>query len=175
MDEGTLELEITWDDSVAMRNEDELGLRVYTSRLLGKRKDLVLYGGGNTSVKILEKNIFGEEEEILYVKGSGADLDTIEKSGFTPLPVAYLKKLSRLPALSDPQMVRELLSHRLNPNAPPPSVESVLHAILPFKFVDHTHADAIVTITNSVDGLSRIKNIYGDLVLVIEYIMPGST
>lgn len=162
-----------WDDNELLGPKEDLDLRVYTSRLLGRCKDLVLHGGGNTSVKILEKNIFGEEEEVLYVKGSGADLDSIDKSGFTPLSVEYLRKLSRLPSLSDPQMLKELLSHRLTPNAPPPSVESILHAILPYKYVDHTHADAIITLTNSVNGYNRVRDVFGDHVLVIEYIMPG--
>ena len=162
-----------WCEEEASRLCGELEFRVYTSRLLGKDKSLVLHGGGNTSVKIRETNIFGESEEILYMKGSGKDLEFIEASGFSPIPLDFLKRLAQLPTLSDAQMVRELLSHRKDPSAPPPSVETILHAILPYRYVDHTHADAIVTVTNSVDGVSRLQEIYGNRVVVIDYVMPG--
>src|SRR5262245_63372333 len=102
-----------------------LGLRVYTSRLLGRDKTLVLYGGGNTSVKLREKNLFGEEEEVLYVKGSGWDLETIEPAGFTPVALAYVRKLAGLAQLPDPQMVNELNTHMLRAGAPSPSVETI--------------------------------------------------
>src|SRR5205085_8061021 len=94
-----------------------------------------------------ERNLFGEEEEILYVKGSGHDLETIDAAGFTPVPVAHLRRVAGLPALSDPQMVNELKTHRLRAGAPSPSVESLLHAILPLAYVDHTHADAVLATT----------------------------
>jgi rhamnose utilization protein RhaD (predicted bifunctional aldolase and dehydrogenase)/NAD(P)-dependent dehydrogenase (short-subunit alcohol dehydrogenase family) len=163
-----------WDEAAAAAcNDDALALRVLTSRLLGQDKSLVLHGGGNTSVKIAKKNIFGEEEQILYVKGSGWDLETIEAAGFAPVQLDYLKKLSKLPALSDPEMVNQLVTHQIRASAPVPSVEAILHAILPYPFVDHTHADAIVSITNTADGEQRIREIYGDEVVVIPYVMPG--
>lgn len=152
---------------------DELARRVYTSRLLGRDKTLVLHGGGNTSVKLAQKNTFGEEEEILYVKGSGWDLETIEQAGFTPVRLAHLKRLALLPALSDPDMVNELVTHQTRATAPVPSVEAILHAILPFRYVDHTHADAVVTVSNTADGAARIREIYGDAVVVVPYVMPG--
>ena len=162
-----------WDDSAAARCEDELALRVYSSRLLGCDPSLVLHGGGNTSVKIKQCNLVGEEEEILYVKGSGWDLATIEAPGFTPIRMAHLLKLAKLESLSDLDMVNELKTQQTIASAPTGSVEAILHAALPFKYVDHTHADAIVTITNTADGESRIRELYGDEVVVIPYVMPG--
>ncbi|HEV7478369.1 MAG TPA: bifunctional aldolase/short-chain dehydrogenase, partial [Burkholderiales bacterium] len=150
-----------------------LGPRVYTSRLLGRDKSLVLHGGGNTSVKLKEKNLFGEEQELLYVKGSGWDLESIEAAGFTPLPLDYMRRLTTLERLSDPQMVSELATHSLRAGAPAPSVETLLHALLPHKYVDHTHADAVLSVSNSPDGEKRIRDVYGNRVVVIPYIMPG--
>ena len=162
-----------WKDDEAVACGSELELRVYTSRLLGQDKSLVLHGGGNTSVKIAEKNIIGEEEQILYVKGSGWDLETIAAAGFAPVRLEHLKKLAKLPVLSDPEMVNQLVTHQTRATAPVPSVEAILHAILPYPYVDHTHADAIVSITNTADGAARIREIYGDTMVVIPYVMPG--
>jgi len=162
-----------WSDKEAKEYGDDLGLRVYTSRLLGRDPSLVLHGGGNTSVKITEKNILGEDETLLYVKGSGWDLETIDRPGFSPVKLDHLIKLADLEQLSDPQMVNELRSNMTLASAPTPSVEAILHATLPFKYVDHTHADAIVTITNTEKGEQRIREIYGDEVVIIDYIMPG--
>lgn len=162
-----------WNDAEASQFAGHLGLRVYTSRLLGRESALVLHGGGNTSVKIREKNILGDEEELLYVKGSGWDLETIEAAGFAPVRMAHLLKLAELPSLSDPQMVNELKTHTTRSAAPTPSVETILHATLPYKFVDHTHADSIVAVTNTADGEARVREIYGDSVVIIPYIMPG--
>jgi len=162
-----------WNEEEASRYSGKIGLRVYTSRLLGRDTSLVLHGGGNTSVKLREANILGEEEEILYVKGSGWDLETIEDEGFSPVRLDHLRKLALLPSLSDTEMVNELVTHQTRASAPVPSVEAILHAILPFTYVDHTHADAVVTITNTDDGEERIREIYGDSVVVIPYVMPG--
>ena len=162
-----------WNDVEASACNNELELRVYTSRLLGQDKTLVLHGGGNTSVKITEKNVFGESEQVLYVKGSGWDLETIAAAGFTPVRLEHLKKLAQLPALSDPEMVNQLVTQQTRAAAPVASVEAILHAILPYPYVDHTHADAIIAITNTADGESRIREIYGDTVVVIPYVMPG--
>ena len=148
-------------------------MRVYTSRLLGRDKSLVLHGGGNTSVKIRQKDVLGKEEEILYVKGSGWDLETIEAAGFSPVRMERLLELAKLERLSDPDMVNELVTHMTRASAPVPSVETILHATLPYKYVDHTHADAVVTITNSAGGAERIRQIYGDSVVAIPYSMPG--
>src|SRR5437764_9862347 len=96
-----------WSDADAARFSGALGARVYSSRLLGREKSLVLHGGGNTSVKLREKDLFGEERDVLYVKGSGWDLETIEADGFTPVALGYMQKLARLPRLADSQMVNE--------------------------------------------------------------------
>lgn len=162
-----------WNDHDAAQFTDELGLRVYTSRLLGRDPSLVLHGGGNTSVKITQKNILGEEEEILYVKGSGWDLETIDRAGFAPVRMRHLLALARLERLSDPEMVNELRTNTIDAAAPTPSVEAILHAVLPHKYVDHTHSDTLVTVTNTEGGLERIKEIYGDSVVIIPYVMPG--
>jgi rhamnose utilization protein RhaD (predicted bifunctional aldolase and dehydrogenase)/NAD(P)-dependent dehydrogenase (short-subunit alcohol dehydrogenase family) len=162
-----------WNDDEAARWPGDLGKRVYTSRLLGRDRSLVLHGGGNTSVKIRERNLFGEEEDLLYIKGSGWDLETIEEAGFAPVRLEPVRRLAALAALSDPQMVNELVTHMTRASAPAPSVETILHAVLPHRYVDHTHADAVVTVTNTPDGEARVREIYGDRVVVIPYVMPG--
>ncbi|MDY7015133.1 MAG: bifunctional aldolase/short-chain dehydrogenase, partial [Cyanobacteriota bacterium] len=162
-----------WNPEEAARYDGDLGLRVYTSRLLGCDPSLVLHGGGNTSVKIRETNLVGEPEDVLYVKGSGWDLATIEAEGFSPVRMAHLLKLARLESLADAQMVNELKTQMTRASAPSPSVETILHATLPYKYVDHTHADAVVTLTNTAKGWERIQEIYGDRVVIIPYIMPG--
>ena len=162
-----------WSDAESDMFKDDLALRVYTSRLLGQDPSLVLHGGGNTSVKITETNLVGSEEDILYVKGSGWDLISIEKDGFSPVRMTHMLGLSKLKSLSDPQMVNELKTQLTNAASPTPSVETILHAILPFKYVDHTHADAVVTISNTSNGEERIREIYGNRVVIVPYVMPG--
>ena len=166
-------MENLWNDTEANRHKDILAERVYSSRLLGANPNLVLHGGGNTSVKGVSKNIFGEDVETLFVKGSGSDLATIEAKDFVAVRMDSMLKLSRLEKLSDIDMARELKLASLDPNAPAPSVEAILHALIPHRFVDHTHADAIVTITNTPDGEARIRELFGDEVIVLPYVMPG--
>ena len=164
-----------WDDAeaAAFAAEGPLAERVYTSRLLGRDHSLVLHGGGNTSVKLTRANVFGDDEEILFVKGSGWDLETIEAPGFAPVRLDRVLRLATLDRLSDPRMVQELRAAMTDPSAPTPSVETMLHAILPYRFVDHTHADALLAITNTADGERRVRDIYGDSVVVLPYVMPG--
>ncbi|MEO8202884.1 MAG: SDR family NAD(P)-dependent oxidoreductase, partial [Betaproteobacteria bacterium] len=162
-----------WNDAEAATHTGPLGPRVYTSRLLGRDKSLVLHGGGNTSVKLEDRNLFGETEPILYVKGSGWDLETIEAAGFSPVQLDYVRRLAALPALSDPQMVNELGTHMTRAGAPAPSIETILHGLLPARYVDHTHADAVLSITNSPDGAQRVRDVFADRVVVIPYVMPG--
>ncbi|MDQ3081418.1 MAG: class II aldolase/adducin family protein, partial [Gemmatimonadota bacterium] len=162
-----------WNDNDAAGCSGDLAQRIYTSRLLGRDKTLVQHGGGNTSVTIRETNLVGNTEDILYIKGSGWDLEFIEAEGFSPLRLDHLLRLAKLESLSDPQMVNELVTHTTRSSAPVPSVEAILHALLPYRFVDHTHADAIVSITNTANGAERIAEIYGDTVVIIPYVMPG--
>lgn len=162
-----------WDDLDASRFEGELALRVYSSRLLGRDPSLVLHGGGNTSVKIRETNLFGEEEEILYVKGSGWDLASIEAAGYTPVRLQPLLRLAELKSLSDSEMVNQLKINQTRASAPTASVEAILHAVLPYKYVDHTHADALITLCNTPRGEALIRSVYGDDLVLTPYVMPG--
>jgi rhamnose utilization protein RhaD (predicted bifunctional aldolase and dehydrogenase)/NAD(P)-dependent dehydrogenase (short-subunit alcohol dehydrogenase family) len=162
-----------WNEDEATLYQGDLGQRVYSSRLLGRDPMLVLHGGGNTSVKIRETNLFGDEETILYVKGSGADLEHIEAGGFAPVRLDPLLKLARLPALSDPEMINALRTAMTRADAPTPSVETILHAVLPYAYVDHTHADAALAVMNCRNGETRLREIYGDSVVIIPYVMPG--
>jgi rhamnose utilization protein RhaD (predicted bifunctional aldolase and dehydrogenase)/NAD(P)-dependent dehydrogenase (short-subunit alcohol dehydrogenase family) len=166
-------MENLWRDAEAAQFAGDLGQRVYASRLLGRDKSLVLHGGGNTSVKIREVDRFGEACDVLYVKGSGWDLEFIEPAGFSPVRLSHVLKLARLDRLSDPDMVNELGTNMLRAGAPAPSIETILHGCLPFKYVDHTHADAVLALTNTADGASRIRDVYGDKVVVIPYLIPG--
>jgi len=163
-----------WNDQEARKMAGyPLALRVYTSRLLGQEPDLVLHGGGNTSVKAPVTDVYGETEEILYVKGSGWDLATIQAAGFAAVRLEALLKMARLETLGDSDMVRMQRAAMLDPGAPAPSVEAILHAVIPYKFVDHTHADAVVTLTNTPGGEARVRELYGERVLVLPYVMPG--
>ncbi len=170
----SIPMQILWNDKEAADfGADPLALRVYTSRLLGCEPALVLHGGGNTSVKIHEKNLFGDSEHLLYVKGSGWDLATMEAKGFAPVRMDTLMRMANLERLTDADMVNVQRSAMTNPEAPAPSVEAILHAVIPFQFVDHTHADAVVAITNTPGGDGTIRKILGDKVLYIPYVMPG--
>ncbi|OAI56612.1 short-chain dehydrogenase [Verrucomicrobiaceae bacterium SCGC AG-212-N21] len=163
-----------WNDQEAATfGTDLLGQRVYTSRLLGRNPALVLHGGGNTSVKIEEKDFFGEPVSLCYVKGSGWDLATIEREGFAPVRMSALLKMAELPAMTDPDMVLQQRAAMTNPNAPAASIEAILHAVLPFRFVDHSHANAIAALTCSADGEARVKEVFGNRVIIVPYVMPG--
>lgn len=157
-----------WNEAEAAEVGSDLDVRVYTSRLLGKDMNLVMHGGGNTSVK---SQVNGED--ILYVKGSGWDLETIEPAGFAPVKLDALLKMAELDSMSDMDMVAQQREAMIDASAPNPSVEAILHAVIPFKFVDHTHADALVTISNTPNGEAILKELYGDTVLFVPYVMPG--
>ena len=156
-----------WDIQEVNRCKSDLDLRVYSSNLLGRSDELVLHGGGNTSVKSIV-----DGEDILYVKGSGWDLVSIQAEGFAPVKMSTLLEMAALEELSDTQMVAGQKEAMIDKNAPNPSVEAILHALIPFKFVDHTHADAVVTISNSKEGEKHIKALYPSF-LIIPYVMPG--
>ena len=166
-------MENRWRDAEAGSPDGPIGECVYGSRLLGADPHLVLHGGGNTSVKAPFEDITGRTVDALYIKGSGWDLATIKAPGFTALPLGRLRDLLAVEQLSDPDMMRELSAARLDPTAPQPSVETLLHAFLPFQAVQHSHADVIVTLTNLNDGEVRVRDVFGDLVVVVPYVMPG--
>src|SRR5690606_19123722 len=164
------------DSAVARYGPDvgeDLALRVYTSRLLGQEPSLVLHGGGNTSVKSTAREITGESVDVLYVKGSGWDLATIEPRGFPACRLAALRRTAELPEMSDERMVQALKSQMLDPSSPTPSVEALMHAWLPAKFVDHTHADAVLAVVDQADSERRARAIWGDELLFVPYVMPG--
>jgi rhamnose utilization protein RhaD (predicted bifunctional aldolase and dehydrogenase)/NAD(P)-dependent dehydrogenase (short-subunit alcohol dehydrogenase family) len=164
-----------WNDAEAREfaAQGELGSRLYTSRLLGREPQLVLHGGGNTSVKVREQTFFGDDEELIYVKGSGWDLAAIEPAGFSPTRLAPLWRLAKRESLTDLEMVTQMRVAMTDPGAPTPSIEAILHAVLPARFVDHTHANAVIALTNNPHGAERVKSVYGERVLVVPYIMPG--
>lgn len=150
-----------------------LALRVYTSRLIGREPELVLHGGGNTSVKDRACNILGEELEVLYIKGSGWDLGAIEAAGFPGLELTWLRRLRGLASLSDEEMVNQFRTHMLAAAAPNPSIETLVHAFLPHRFIDHTHADAIVTLTHLPAPEQHLRAALGEKIGILPFIMPG--
>ena len=156
-----------WRDEEAKNFTSDLALRVYTSNLLGRSDELVLYGGGNTSAKSRVNS-----EDILFVKGSGWDLVSIKEEGFAPVNLKTLQEMAKLKDLSDKNMVAQQKDAMIDKSAPNPSVEAILHAIIPFKYVDHTHADAVVTISNSQNGERIIKELFPNF-LIVPYVMPG--
>ena len=143
------------------------------SRALGADPSLVLHGGGNSSVKTAWRDVTGRDVDAVYVKGTGRDMATITEDGFAPLDLARLRELLELESLSDSDMVRELAAARLDPFAPQPSVEALLHAFLPFPAVLHSHADAVVGLTSVADGEWLVREVLGERVVVIPYVMPG--
>ena len=153
-------------------NED-LALRTYTTRLLGGDPRLVQHGGGNTSVKTVMRDPAGETAKVLCVKGSGWDMATIEPPGLPAVRLAPLLKLAGLKALSDEEMVAIQRGNLLDSAAPNPSVETLLHAFIPHKFVDHTHANAVLALCDRPDGMALCRKVYGSRAAVVPYVMPG--
>ncbi len=151
----------------------DLALRVYTSRLLGGDPRLVLHGGGNTSVKTVMPDLLGDPAEVLCVKGSGWDMANIEPAGLPSVRLAPLRRLRGRDSLSDEDMVRIQRANLLDPGAPNPSVETLLHAFLPHKYIDHTHATSVLSLADQPDAAERVADLYGPLVGIVPYIMPG--
>jgi rhamnulose-1-phosphate aldolase/alcohol dehydrogenase len=174
-------MESRWNDADAARAVAErasgvseaLALRTYSARLLGADASLVLHGGGNTSVKAQAKTVFGETVDVIHVKGSGWDLATIEPPGHPAVRMAPLKRLLDLPDMTDEQMVNEMRLALLDVTAPTPSVETLLHAALPARFIDHTHADAILAVADQDKALRIAQELFGKRLLFIPYVMPG--
>jgi rhamnose utilization protein RhaD (predicted bifunctional aldolase and dehydrogenase)/NAD(P)-dependent dehydrogenase (short-subunit alcohol dehydrogenase family) len=152
---------------------EDLALRTYASRLLGADDRLVLHGGGNASVKGTFVNRLGEQVPAIYVKASGHDLAIIEPEGHPGLDLGYLRRLRALSQLDDEAMANELRTHLFDARSATPSVETLVHAFLPAKYVDHTHADAILALTNETDGERVVREALGDEVVVLGYVRPG--
>lgn len=153
-------------------NED-VALCVYVTRLIGRNPDLVLHGGGNTSVKTTSDDMYGDEEAVLCVKGSGWDMAEILPAGLPPVRLPPLQKLQSLESVSDEDMVNCVRSNLLDSASPTPSVETLSHAFLPHKFVNHSHATAILSVTNQENGEELCKDIFGQKMGIVPYIMPG--
>lgn len=152
---------------------EDLALRTYTARLLGREPKLVLHGGGNTSVKTLQRDVFGDEIEVLCVKGSGWDLATIEPPGHPAVRLEPLRRLRALNRLSDEDMVSAQRQCLLDPAAPNPSVETLLHAFIPDKFVDHTHSTAVLALADQPRAQAIFEEIFGGRAACTPYVMPG--
>jgi rhamnose utilization protein RhaD (predicted bifunctional aldolase and dehydrogenase)/NAD(P)-dependent dehydrogenase (short-subunit alcohol dehydrogenase family) len=174
-------METRWSDGDAARAVaawaprwgEDLALRTYASRLLGADDRLVLHGGGNTSVKGTFTNRLGDPVPAIFVKASGHDLATIEPEGHPGLDLGYLRRLRVLTALDDEAMANELRTHLFDARSATPSLETLVHAFVPEKFVDHTHADAILALTNQAGGERVVRDALGDDVVVLGYVRPG--
>ena len=171
-----------WNDTAARETVEayaakgvgaDIALRVYTTRLLGRDPLLVLHGGGNTSVKTTARDDLGQEHEVIAVKGSGADMADIEPWGLPAVKLEPLRKLRALDALSDEAMVNVQRLNLLDSSAPNPSVETLLHAFLPHKFIDHTHAAAVLSIVDQPDGEALAREVYDGRMGIVAYIAPG--
>ncbi|MCZ6524058.1 MAG: class II aldolase/adducin family protein, partial [Alphaproteobacteria bacterium] len=152
---------------------EDLALRLYTSRLIGAERGLVLHGGGNTSLKGTRTDLLGEPAAALFIKASGHDLADLEPEGLVAVELAGLGRLRALDALSDRAMTAELRRNLFDPGAATPSVETLVHAFLPDRFIDHSHADAVLALTNQSGGAAVVSRALGPEVVVIPYVAPG--
>ncbi len=151
----------------------DLALRVYSTRLLGADRSLVLHGGGNTSLKMKAVDLNGDEVDVLCIKGSGADMATIEPAGLPAVRLAPLLRLRTRDQLSDDDFIQIPRANLIDPAAPSPSVELMLHAFLPAKFIDHTHASAVLSLTDQPNGADLCREVFGDRLGIVPYRMPG--
>jgi rhamnose utilization protein RhaD (predicted bifunctional aldolase and dehydrogenase)/NAD(P)-dependent dehydrogenase (short-subunit alcohol dehydrogenase family) len=151
----------------------DLAVRTYTTRLLGSDPKLVLHGGGNTSVKTVMKDMLGDDVEVICIKGSGWDMGAIEPEGLPAVRLEPLRRLRALAKLSDEDMVNFQRINLLDSSSPNPSVETLLHAFLPHKFIDHTHSTAVLALTDQPDGETVVREVYGDRVAYVPYTIPG--
>jgi rhamnose utilization protein RhaD (predicted bifunctional aldolase and dehydrogenase)/NAD(P)-dependent dehydrogenase (short-subunit alcohol dehydrogenase family) len=154
------------------RGED-LALGLYVASLIGAEPGLVLHGGGNSSVKTAHRNLLGEEVDAIYVKASGYNMACIDPNGYTGLDLQYLHKLRTLSRLSDVEMAGEFRTHSLDAHSAPPSIETLVHAFVPYKFVNHTHPDAILALTNQRGAKGILREALGKEVAILEYVTPG--
>lgn len=153
--------------------DQAVALRIYTSRLIGNDPDLVMHGGGNTSVKVRRRDLLGREIDVLHVKGSGWDLDTIEAAGLPGVRLDGLRELRPLKSLSDEDMVNVQRCNLLDSTSPNPSVETLLHAFLPHAVIDHSHATAMLALANQPEAARFVSEIYGERIALVPYVMPG--
>ena len=151
----------------------DLALRIYSTQLLGRDARLVLHGGGNTSLKTKERDLAGEELAVLRVKGSGWDMGTIEPAGFPAVRLDPLQRLRARKALDDDEFARVQRAYLIDPQAPSPSVEMLLHAYMPAKFVDHTHSTAVLSLIDQADSEKLCSEVYDGRLGFVPYIMPG--
>src|SRR5258708_38924715 len=151
----------------------DLALRVYTSRLLGRDRRLVLHGGGNTSVKTVARDLISDEVEVLCVKGSGWDMGDIGPAGLSARRLAPLRRLRARDSLSDEDMANFQRTNLIAAGPPNPSVETLLHAFLPRKYIDHTHSTAVLSLADQPDCAETCRAVYGRRMGLVPYIMPG--
>jgi rhamnose utilization protein RhaD (predicted bifunctional aldolase and dehydrogenase)/NAD(P)-dependent dehydrogenase (short-subunit alcohol dehydrogenase family) len=174
-------MENRWSDGKAsqfiekygMQLGQDLALGLYAASLIGAEDKLVLHGGGNSSVKTVHTNLLGERLDAIYVKASGYNMAHMEPDGYIGLDLNYLKKLRALSELSDLEMANEFLTHILGAHLATPSIETLVHVFIPSRFVDHTHPDAILALTNQKDGKNLVQEALGERVAVLEYVPPG--
>jgi rhamnose utilization protein RhaD (predicted bifunctional aldolase and dehydrogenase)/NAD(P)-dependent dehydrogenase (short-subunit alcohol dehydrogenase family) len=160
-------------DGAAAGVDRDLALRIYTTRLIGRDPKLVLHGGGNTSLKSRVPDRFGEDAEVLYVKSSGSDMAEIGTDGFVAVRLDPMRKLRAIESIGDEDLVAVERANLIDPRAPNPSVEMMLHAFLPHKFVDHTHATAVLSLIDQSDGEKKCADVFGRRLGFVPYVMPG--
>ncbi len=160
----------------AMATADDgegFALRLYTARLIGEEPDLVLHGGGNVSFKCGHQTLLGDRVDVIHVKGSGRRLATLEPEGIPAIDLEYLRRLRKLEALDDAEMVNQFRTHLLDASAPTPSIETLLHAFLPHRTIDHSHADAVLALANQPLDRDLVRRALGDRVAIVPYVKPG--
>ena len=151
----------------------DLALRIYSTRLLGRDPKLVLHGGGNASLKTTARDLAGANVAVLRVKGSGSDMGTIEPAGFPAVRLEPLRALRTRKTLSDDAMAKVQRAYLIDPQAPSPSVEMLLHAFMPAKFVDHTHATAVLSLIDQPNAAELCAEVFGGRLGFVPYLMPG--
>ena len=161
------------DGYAAAGVDAELALRVYSTRLIGRDAKLVLHGGGNTSLKTKARDLSGHLVDVLRVKGTGADMGAIEPDGMPAVALAPLRELRALPQISDDDMARVQRAFLIDPLAPSPSVEMLLHAFVPARFVDHSHASAVLSLIDQENSEALCGEVYGARMGFVPYLMPG--
>ena len=162
-----------WNDEAAAAAGDDLGQRIYSARLIGAEPELVLHGSGNSSVKTEARDLFGETVSVLHVKGSGHDLATIDAAGMPAVRLEPMLRLAACDAVADEVLVKLQRLNLLDPAAPNPSVEMLLHAFLPHKFVDHTHATPFLVLANLPEAEAALRELFGERIALVPFVKPG--